>query len=56
VDLLDSEAVRIAGTGKVTRVKKGTWLDQTKVRQELGRKPLSAHQQRQMAHTAAGKS
>ena len=51
-----AEAVRIAGTGKVTRVKKGTWLDQTKVRQELGRKPLSAHQQRQMAHTAAGKS
>jgi len=50
------KAVRIAGTGRVTRVKKGTWLDQTKVRQELGRKPLSAHQQRQMAHTAAGQS
>lgn len=50
------KAVRIAGTGKVTRVKKGTWLDQTKVRQQLGRKPLSAHQQRQMAHTAAGQS
>ena len=42
------------GTGKVTKVKKGTWLDQTKARQELGRKPLSAHQQRQLAHTAAG--
>ena len=56
VDLPGVEAVCIAGTGKVTRVKKGTWLDQTKVRQELGRKPLSAHQQRQMAHTAAGKS
>ena len=56
VELLDREAVCIAGTGKVTRVKKGTWLDQTKVRQELGRKPLSAHQQRQMAHTAAGRS
>ena len=43
-----------AGTGKVSKVKKGTWLDQTKIRQELGRKPLSAHQQRQLAHTAAG--
>ena len=46
----------IAGTGKVSKVKKGTWLDQTKIRQELGRKPLSAHQQRQLAHTAAGGS
>lgn len=43
------------GTGKVAKVKKGTWLDQTKARQELGRKPLSAHQQRQLAHTAAGR-
>ncbi|DBA73642.1 TPA: hypothetical protein ACH3X2_009627 [Trebouxia sp. C0005] len=49
-----AQRMKEAGTGKVTRVKKGTWLDQTKVRQELGRKPLSAHQQRQMAHTAAG--
>ncbi|KAL0056127.1 hypothetical protein WJX82_007993 [Trebouxia sp. C0006] len=49
-----AQRMKEAGTGKVTRVKKGTWLDQTKVRQELGRKPLSAHQQRQMAYTAAG--
>ena len=43
-----------AGTSKVTKAKKGTWLDQTKLKQELDRKPLSAHQQRQLAHTAAG--
>ena len=45
-----------AGTSKVSKVKKGTWLDQVKAKEELGRKPLSAHQQRQLAHTAAGQS
>ena len=45
-----------AGLGKVMKAKKGTWLDQRKIKHELSRKPLSAHQQRQLAHTAAGES
>ena len=46
----------VAGLGKVMKAKKGTWLDQRKIKHELSRKPLSAHQQRQLAHTAAGES